>query len=324
MRFLSLRHESNRICKFCSAQTWNEESINCCGKGQYVVHGLKPLPPDVLRTFRSRQFLKRQRTYNSTFCFTCLGASPGPTWTQPAYPSMMKLNWRPYHRVMDSFRGSYDNTAHNNARMYIYDHELQQRTQALHLDGDTVKFIADNLKQHNSWVKKYRALLVEIDDSDDDNMSISFEETSRVQPAARTEIAALLYEDNSTAPAKRHVYTFPRNGPYSECDKPRFVPIYCSSYLPLQYPMLYFSDESEWSPGDFMDGRKSRTLSTTGKPVKNFYYSRQRLLIEPVFHLLSSVAHEWACDQYVRTDELKLSYIEKQLPNKRMFIDYLS
>ncbi|CAN0592480.1 unnamed protein product, partial [Laminaria digitata] len=75
MRFLSLRHESNRICKFCSARTWNEESINCCGKGQYVVHGLKPLPPDVLITFSSRQFLKRQRTYNSTFCFTCLGAS---------------------------------------------------------------------------------------------------------------------------------------------------------------------------------------------------------------------------------------------------------
>ncbi|CAM9861792.1 unnamed protein product, partial [Laminaria digitata] len=136
---------------------------------------------------------------------------------------------------------------------------------------------------------------------------------------ARTENAALLYIDNSTAPAKRHVHTFPRNGPDSEFDKPRFVPIYCSSYLPLRYPMLYFSGESGWSPGDFMDGRKHRTLSTTGKPVKKLYYCRQRLLIEPVFHLLFSVAQEWACDQYVRTDELKLSYIEKQLPkNERL------
>lgn len=75
---------------------------------------------------------------------------------------------------MDSFRGSYENTVQNNARMNIYDHELQKRTKVLHLDGETVKIIADNLRRHNSWVKEYRALLVEIDDSDCDNMSIFF------------------------------------------------------------------------------------------------------------------------------------------------------
>ena len=41
-------------------------------------------------------------------------------------------------------------------------------------------------------------------------------------------------------------------------------------------------------------------------------------MIEPVFHLLSTVAQEWACDQYARTDDLKLSYIERQLPKKRL------
>ena len=65
-----------------------------------------------------------------------------------------------------------------------------------------------------------------------------------------------------------------------------------------------------------MDGRKDCTLSTTGKAVNNFYYYRQRLLIERVFHMLASVAEECACDQYVRTDELQLSDIEKQLPKK--------
>ena len=38
-----------------------------------------------------------------------------------------------------------------------------------------------------------------------------------------------------------------------------------------------------------------RTLSTTGKPVINFYFGRQRSLIELVFHVLSSVAQQWAC-----------------------------
>lgn len=82
--------------------------------------------------------------------------------------------------------------------------------------------------------------------------------------------------------------------------------------------MLYFSGEAGWSPGNFMDGRKDRTLSTTGQPVNNLYYCRQRLLVEPVFQLLSSVAQEGACDQYVRYDELKLSYIERQLPKRRL------
>ncbi|CAN0526983.1 unnamed protein product, partial [Scytosiphon promiscuus] len=128
-------------------------------------------------------------------------------------------------------------------------------------------------------------------------------------PTARTETSALLYKDNTTAPSTRHVYTFPRKGPASECDNPRFVPIYSSSYLPLQYPMLYFSGEAGWSPGNFMDGRQ---------PVNNLYYYRQRLLVEPLFQLLSSVAQEWACDQYVRSDALKLSYIDRQLPKRRL------
>ena len=34
-----------------------------------------------------------------------------------------------------------------------------------------MKFITDKLRQHNSWVKQYRSLLVEIDERDDYNMT---------------------------------------------------------------------------------------------------------------------------------------------------------
>ena len=113
------------------------------------------------------------------------------------------------------------------------------------------------------------------------------------------------------------MYTFLRNGPRDECNKPRFIPIWSPTYLPLQYPLLYFSGESGWSPGNYRDGRKSKNLSTSGKPVDNFYYSRQRLLIEPAFHVLSSVAQEFAVDQYARHDDMQLSYIQYELPKKR-------
>ncbi|CAN0073975.1 unnamed protein product, partial [Ectocarpus sp. 13 AM-2016] len=46
-------------------------------------------------------------------------------------------------------------------------------------------------------------------------------------------------------------------------------------------------------------------------------YSRQRLLIEPAFHVLSTVTQEFAVDQNARQDDLTLSYIQHELPEKR-------
>ena len=83
---------------------------------------------------------------------------------------------------MDAFRGSYEGYATNNSRMYIFDSELQNRAKSLKLDGDTVTFIADKLRTHSSWVSKYRALLLEIDQAKDDNMNTSFKASSPTKP----------------------------------------------------------------------------------------------------------------------------------------------
>lgn len=107
------------------------------------------------------------------------------------------------------------------------------------------------------------------------NMNIFFEGTSRVQPTARTEIAALLYKDDSRAPGTRHVYVFPRNGPVFECDKPRYVSIYSSTLEPLQYHLLYFHGEPGWSPRNYQLGRTNRSLSKTyycGKKFSDYFW----------------------------------------------------
>ena len=68
-KYLSLNDERNNICKHCSAATWKEESVNCCGQGKYVVHRLKPLPEGVLNAFSSAEFFRNQRIYNNLFSF---------------------------------------------------------------------------------------------------------------------------------------------------------------------------------------------------------------------------------------------------------------
>ena len=106
---------------------------------------------------------------------------------------MLKLKGKPYHRVMDSFRDTYEGTvAYNQARMYIYDNEMQTNAKRLKLDQtETLTYLSNRIKQDNTWVKQYRTLFHEIDQSEHHNICISFEETARVTPTARAEIAAL-------------------------------------------------------------------------------------------------------------------------------------
>ncbi|CAM9907025.1 unnamed protein product, partial [Ectocarpus sp. 4 AP-2014] len=77
MRYVSFEHKRYKMCTFCGARTWKEESTNCCSSGKYVVPRLTPLPEDVLRVFGNAAFLKKQRTYNNIFSFTCLGTAHG-------------------------------------------------------------------------------------------------------------------------------------------------------------------------------------------------------------------------------------------------------
>ena len=83
-----------------------------------------------------------------------LGAAPTPTWTQPAYPSMLRLHGGAYHRIMDAFRGQYDERTPVviKARMYIYDAEIMQQARSMNgLNMDTVATLSASLTTHNSW-----------------------------------------------------------------------------------------------------------------------------------------------------------------------------
>lgn len=149
MRFPDLNHPRNKKCKNCGGRFWREKTLNCCNKGTSVIHRLKPLPEGITDTNSQRSFQKRQKNIQFNFAFTALGASPGQTWTQPSYPSILKLCGRPYHRIMDAFRGTYEGTVSNNSRMNIFEIELQNRAKKLKLDEHTVTSVAGEQKQKN-------------------------------------------------------------------------------------------------------------------------------------------------------------------------------
>ncbi|CAN0190580.1 unnamed protein product [Ectocarpus fasciculatus] len=91
-------------------------------------------------------------------------------------------------------------------------------------------------------------------------------------------------------------------------------------YSSLQYPLLLFNGDPGWSPGWYKENppKHSQTLSTSGKPVKIWTFVRQRLLCESVFHTLSVVAQEYACDAYSRQEDNVLDYVSSQRCQRRI------
>ncbi|CAM9337287.1 unnamed protein product, partial [Scytosiphon promiscuus] len=319
-------------CDYCGAWTWAEETINCCSRGKYVIEPLTPLPPDILTMFESRHFLLNQRRYNGLFSFTAMGAAPTPTWTQPSYPSMLQLHGRAYHRVMDGFREYSERTpVVNKARIYMYDSALMAHAATQkNLDNSVVQALSSSLYHNNSWIRTYKSVLLEVNDSNpEDNVGIEFAEVSRqthgniigdTPSATGKEIAALIFKDDPDTRSKRFVYTFPRTGPHSVCQRPRFIPLWTPMYTSLQYPLLLFHGEPGWSPGYYLEDppKKSKSLSTEGHHVKIWTFVRQRLLCERVFHTLSVVAQEYACDAYSRQEDNTLDYMSSARCQKRI------
>lgn len=66
------------------------------------------------------------------------------------------------------------------------------------------------------------------------------------------------------------------------------------------------------------EGVAGSTLSPTGTKVPVEHYVRQRLLSEPVFHLLSRVTREILCDMYSRYEEQTIQYFSSPAGQKRV------
>ena len=118
------------------------------------------------------------------------------------------------------------------------------------LNMDTVATLSASLTTHKSWIRHYKPTLVDLNNNDvsGDNVSIEIAQVTRqthgsvigdAPPPTGKEIAALIFKDNPETRAQIFVYTFPRAGPDNLCRRPRFVPLWSPAYEPLQYSLLF-------------------------------------------------------------------------------------
>ena len=56
----NLHHELNYVCPHCNSMLWKEERKRC-NDLKYTIPALKPVPPELMNTFRSKEFQRAQR-----------------------------------------------------------------------------------------------------------------------------------------------------------------------------------------------------------------------------------------------------------------------
>ena len=116
---------------------------------------------------------------------------------------------------MDAFRGRYDKRTPvvNKARMYIYDAEMMQQARSMNdLNTDTVATLSASLTTHNSWIRQYKSILLDLNNNDVsvDNVGIEFAQVTTqtigsvigdAPPPTAKGIAALI---SKTTPKRAH------------------------------------------------------------------------------------------------------------------------
>ena len=102
-------------------------------------------------------------------------------------------------------------------------------------------------------------------------------------------------------------------------DRPRFIPLWSPCYETLQYPLVFFREQSGWTSGDPYNHHVGRTLScTTGVPVPFSFYCHRRFLAEPQFHRLGRLTQEFTLDALSRWDKFELQYFESPALQQRI------
>ena len=102
-------------------------------------------------------------------------------------------------------------------------------------------------------------------------------------------------------------------------DRPRFIPLWSPCYETLQYPLVFFREQSGWTSGDPYNHHVGRTLScTTGVPVPFSFYCRRRFLAEPQFHQQGRLRQEFALGALSRWEEFELQCFESHALQRRI------
>uniref|UniRef100_A0A0R0KHB5 ATP-dependent DNA helicase n=2 Tax=Glycine subgen. Soja TaxID=1462606 RepID=A0A0R0KHB5_SOYBN len=313
-------------------RTTNPRFSLCCGNDKVELPLLQSPPKYLYQllydhgTSDSKNYQQNIRTYNMMFAFTSAGIKFDKSINHSRGPPTIRIQGQPCHRIgsMLPMPGKEPKFA----QLYIFDteNEVHNRINAIsphnQIQEHIVSQLSEMLDEYNVHAKTFRMARDRLQDVQVNN--IKFKLIANREKHGRTynvptvpEVAALIVGDFD-ANSKRDIIIETQHGQLQRIHELH------SSYLPLQYPLLFPYGENGYRPdilhSSRSDGKKRKRNRLT---MREWFSYRLQCRSNESMTLLNSrrLFQQFVVDGYTMVESERLSYIRNNQKKLRSLDD---
>jgi hypothetical protein len=314
---------ANLVCEFCGALFWfNERRLatpvnshprytRCCKGGTVSLPLPAATPEPILSLYKDADFMSNIRAYNSMFAMTSFGASIVESIDLGHGPYVFKVAGQVSHWI-----GSLcptDGIGPRFLQMYVYDtdNEFTNRlgqftsTSATTLSTDTVETLTSTLDSCNELVRLIRTARDLCKNTTVTDFAIRIYQGGMrsVYDAPLPGTLGAIVSDIDPMATTFDIIVHNKSGP------PKRISKLHSSYMSLQYPLIFPLGQQGWSP----DLRLTVDSSIVERRLTmNMFYCYQLHDRSGVYSLLLNsgrLFQQYLVDAYVCIEQNRLDYI---------------
>ncbi|KAK9064714.1 hypothetical protein SSX86_016096 [Deinandra increscens subsp. villosa] len=311
------------ICEFCGASFWFAERVKssplnepprynmCCRGGRVKLPFPKQPPPELKALFQNRSFLLNIRRYNSMFAMTSFGADVDDSINKGGGPYVFKVAGQVSHVL-----GTLCPVGPKQPKflqLYIYDtaNEVSNRMSFFNENGrnklkaDVVSSLLRILDDHNVLVRLFRTAR-DICVADSPEFYIRLYHGDNRHPYETPTIGTLgaIIYDNDPASRDFDIIVHSRDG------FPQRVSNLHTSYMSLQYPLLFPYGEPGWSPSLRIPSTSSDTDTRLSMNMFYSYQIHDRPGTYTVLLDAGRLLQQYLVDAYICIERNRLDYIQ--------------
>ncbi|KAK9079917.1 hypothetical protein SSX86_001592 [Deinandra increscens subsp. villosa] len=311
------------ICEFCGASFWFAERVKssplnepprynmCCRGGRVKLPFPKQPPPELKALFQNRSFLLNIRRYNSMFAMTSFGADVDDSINKGGGPYVFKVVGQVSHVL-----GTLCPIGPKQPKflqLYIYDtaNEVSNRMSFFNENGrnklkaDVVSSLLRILDDHNVLVRLFRTAR-DICAADSPEFYIRLYHGDNRHPYETPTIGTLgaIIYDNDPASRDFDIIVHSRDG------FPQRVSNLHTSYMSLQYPLLFPYGEPGWSPSLRIPSTSSDTDTRLSMNMFYSYQIHDRPGTYTVLLDAGRLLQQYLVDAYICIERNRLDYIQ--------------
>ena len=266
--------DSDYACEYCNAAFWYGERLKsysarhrpkynkCCLAGQvYLNKELEP-PLYFKELFRNRHFLDNIRAYNQMFSMTSFGAQIDDSINNGNAPYVFKISGQIHHHIGTLCPSNDDDPRF--LQMYVYDtkNEIRHRMEPFggieksNLSPQIVQSLIEILDKHNELVQIFRTARDKCSEANVPEFKIQLYNVvgSRQHqlPSSGT-LGAIVFEPDANCQTD-----FDMIIEYKD-RQPKRVNKLHSSYMSLQYPLLFVYGQPGYNTKMTLEGVNAKT-----------------------------------------------------------------